>query len=715
MNILIVDDNQPNRYLLERLLPANGYRVRSASDGAEALERLSEQSFDLVVSDILMPRMDGFQLCRAVKGDSRYRRIPFVFYTATYTDPRDEAFALSLGAARFIIKPQEPEHFIDMLREVIKQRVAGELATPQVPLNDDIVHLKEYNARLVRKLEDKMLQLESQKERYLVTLASIGEGVITTDVEGRISLLNHQAERLTGWSEAEVQGLPLQQVLKIIRAHQPAADEPLARLLAEDRLGALCTAVDEHAILLRRDQEALAISVSATPIRNNGGKLYGAVFVLRDISDKREMVKRMTYQATHDALTGLINRTELEHRLERILSANASDAQHALLYLDLDQFKVVNDTCGHAAGDELLRQITMQLRSKVRKRDTLARFGGDEFGVLLEYCTVTQALRIADDLRGAVSDFRFVWQDRTFAIGVSIGLVPIPAAANSLTQVLMAADSACYAAKGRGRNRVHVYKPDDGELALRHSEMQWVPRIHRALAEGRFCLYEQPIAPLGELGAECEHAEVLIRLVNEDGGLVPAGAFIPAAERYGLIQSLDRWVVRQVLAVLRARGPDQARVRFAINLSGPSLGDEAFLEFVLGELDRCDGEPPRLCFEITETAAVADLSNALRFMGALSARGCCFALDDFGSGLASFSYLKSLPVDCLKIDGGFVKNMVTDQIDRAMVEAIHRVGSVMGITTIAECVESPTTLERLKAIGVNYAQGYGIAMPRPLQ
>ncbi|MGH8514957.1 MAG: diguanylate cyclase domain-containing protein, partial [Gammaproteobacteria bacterium] len=363
--------------LMETLLPANGYRVRSASDGTEALERLSEQPFDLVVSDILMPRMDGFQLCRAVKGDNRYRQIPFVFYTATYTDPRDEAFALSLGAARFIIKPQEPEIFIGMVREVIKQGAARELASPQEPSSDDAVYLKEYNSRLVRKLEDKMLQLESQKERYRVTLASIGEGVITTDVEGRISWLNPEAERLTGWSEAEAQGLPLQQVLKIIRAHRPAADETLARLLAEGRLGELCTAVDEHAILLRRDQEALAISASATPIQDSGGKLYGAVFVFRDISDTREMVKRLTYQATHDALTGLINRPEFERRLERVLSTNASDAQHALLYLDLDQFKVVNDTCGHAAGDDLLRQITLQLQSKVRKRDTLARFGGD--------------------------------------------------------------------------------------------------------------------------------------------------------------------------------------------------------------------------------------------------------------------------------------------------------------------------------------------------
>ncbi|MGH8570294.1 MAG: diguanylate cyclase, partial [Gammaproteobacteria bacterium] len=380
-----------------------------------------------------------------VKGDNRYRQIPFVFYTATYTDPRDEAFALSLGAARFIVKPQEPEIFIGILQEAIKQRAAGELASPQEPSTDDAVYLKEYNASLVRKLEDKMLQLESQKERYRVTLCSIGEGVITTDVEGRISLLNPEAERLTGWSEAEAQGLPLQQVLKIIRAHQPASDETLARLLVEGRLGELCTAVDEHAILLRRNQEELAISASATPIHDSGGKLYGAVFVFRDISDTREMVKRLTYQATHDSLTGLINRPEFERRLERVLGTNASDAQHALLYLDLDQFKVVNDTCGHAAGDDLLRQITMRLRSKVRKRDTLARIGGDEFGVLLEYCTVTQALRIADDLQGAVSDLRFAWQDRVFAIGVSIGLVPIPAAADSLAEVLMAADSACYA------------------------------------------------------------------------------------------------------------------------------------------------------------------------------------------------------------------------------------------------------------------------------
>ncbi|MGH8583309.1 MAG: response regulator, partial [Gammaproteobacteria bacterium] len=291
MNVLVVDDNHDNRYLMETLLPANGYQVSSASDGIEALERLSAEVFDLMISDILMPRMDGFHLCRAVKSDERYRQIPFVFYTATYTDPRDEAFALSLGAARFIIKPQEPEIFVGMLREVIEQRAAGELPSPQEPSTEDGVYLKEYNSRLVRKLEDKMLQLESQKERYRVTLCSIGEGVITTDVEGRIGLLNPEAERLTGWSEAEAQGLPLQQVLKITRAHQPAADETLARLLAEGRLGELCTAVDEHAILLRRNQEALAISASATPIHDSGGKLHGAVFVFRDISDTREMVK----------------------------------------------------------------------------------------------------------------------------------------------------------------------------------------------------------------------------------------------------------------------------------------------------------------------------------------------------------------------------------------------------------------------------------------
>jgi diguanylate cyclase (GGDEF)-like protein len=426
-----------------------------------------------------------------------------------------------------------------------------------------------------------------------------------------------------------------------------------------------------------------------------------------------QTVSELSYQASHDALTGLVNRREFERRLERILAMSPQEESHAVLYFDLDQFKVINDTCGHVAGDELLRQISSVLASQVRKRDTLARLGGDEFGVLLEHCQQEQALRIAHQMREALQDLRFVWQDRGFTVGASIGLVPIAPGVDTLATVFRAADDACYAAKEQGCNRVHLYQPDDYELAQRHGEMQWVPHIQEALANNRFSLFYQPIIPLGQGGRP--HGEVLLRLFNRNGDLVLPGAFIPAAERYNQMQAIDRWVVRTVFATLRDPDTVPPPTCVAINLSGQSLGNRQFLEFVEQQIENWAVPLDRICFEITETAAISNLSHAKRFFSALKPRGCRFALDDFGSGLSSFAYLKTLPVDFLKIDGSFVKDMVRDPIDHATVEAIHRIGHVMGIETIAESVENGRILAQLKAIGVNYAQGYALGKPRPLR
>jgi diguanylate cyclase (GGDEF)-like protein/PAS domain S-box-containing protein len=552
--------------------------------------------------------------------------------------------------------------------------------------------------------------LFDEKERIEVTLTSIGDAVITTDVAGRVDYLNRSAEQLTGWPQVEAVGRSLYQVFNIVDENtREPVDDPIQRCLQEGKIVGLAT----NTQLICRDGQEISIDYSAAPIHDHEGTKIGCVLVFRDVTEARRAERQLSYQASHDALTGLVNRREFERRLERILATALPNEAHAVVYLDLDQFKVVNDTCGHVAGDELLRQVGAALVSQVRKRDTLARLGGDEFGVLLEHCQQGQALRIAHQMREAVQDLRFVWQDRGFTIGASIGLVPIGPGVDTLATVFRAADDACYAAKEQGRNRVHLYQPDDHELAQRHGEMQWVPRIQEALVNNRFSLFYQPIIPLGQEGRP--HGEVLLRLFDRNGDLILPGAFIPAAERYNQMQAIDRWVIRSVFAALR--GPDTALPSgsIAINLSGQSLGDRQFLEFVEEQIEACAVVLERICFEITETAAISNLSLAKRFFSALKPRGCRFALDDFGSGLSSFAYLKTLSVDFLKIDGGFVKDMMRDPIDHAMVEAIHSIGHVMGLQTIAESVEDERILAQLKAIGVNYAQGYAVGTPRPLR
>jgi diguanylate cyclase (GGDEF)-like protein len=432
------------------------------------------------------------------------------------------------------------------------------------------------------------------------------------------------------------------------------------------------------------------------------------------VTGQRRLAEQLAHEATHDKLTGLVNRHEFERRLQRALATANRQSPHALLYLDVDQFKVVNDTCGHTAGDELLRQVSALLRAKVRARDTLARLGGDEFGVVLQHCPLGEAKRIAHTLREVIQNFRFGWLDKSFSLGVSIGLVAITSSDDTMELVLSAADSACYAAKERGRNRVHVYQLDDSEVVRRSGEMHWLPRIQRALEENRFCLYYQPIRPISPDADRPAQREVLVRMIDEKGQVVPPGAFLPAAERYGQMLAIDRWVVSKSLSALAGPIAGSGSVSFAINISGQSAGAPQFLEFVTEEIDRHHIAPDRICFEITETAAVSELNHVLKFMEELKVRGCRFALDDFGTGLASFSYLKTLPVDYLKIDGCFVRDLVADKTDRAMVEAIHRIGHVMGLRTVAEWVQDSRTLHALANIGVDYAQGYALGRPRPM-
>lgn len=551
--------------------------------------------------------------------------------------------------------------------------------------------------------------LFEEKELAQVTLQSIGDGVITTDRQGAVTYLNLAAQTFTGWSLPEAVGRRVSDVF--IMAGEGDGPMSLDLLLANEYT---CSRVP--ASLLSRSQREWAIEYSVSPIRGRQGELIGGVLVFHDVSETRELARQMSYQAAHDALTGLINRREFERRLENALTSACHESrQHALLYLDLDQFKVVNDTCGHVAGDELLRQVATLLEERVRDADTLARLGGDEFAVLLENCPEEGVERIATNLVLAIKDFRFAWQQSVFTIGVSIGAVLIDSEWDNVGTILAAADTACYAAKDKGRNRVQIFRPDDDDVALRHGQMQWVSRIAQALEHNRFRLSYQLIHPLADPAAE-KHAELLIYMVDEGGQRVPPGAFIPAAERFSVMPLLDRWVITTAFSAFRRLAMyNQERWVFSINLSGTSIGDESMLTFIREQFEDGAVPPDSICFEITETAAIANLAHAMHFIRELKRLGCRFSLDDFGSGLSSFAYLKNLDVDYLKIDGSFVKDMAEDPIDYAMVAAINQIGHVMGLKTIAEYVENDAIRDCLGLLGVDYAQGYGIARPEPLE
>jgi diguanylate cyclase (GGDEF)-like protein/PAS domain S-box-containing protein len=567
--------------------------------------------------------------------------------------------------------------------------------------------------RLLILREEADRALEAVKQRAQTILASIGDAVISLDRDGRIAYMNAAAEQLTGCAVGEAEGSPFERLFSIVDEHAvPGERTPLQRILA----GEPAADGDFAKLMVRPDGSKVAVNLVGAPIRERG-LVSGMVMVLHDMTRERQFVASLSWQASHDALTGLANRREFEYRLAQLLARMLRQpGRHALMFIDLDQFKLVNDTCGHAAGDELLRQVCQQLQQHLREGDTLARLGGDEFGVILENCPPDAALRVAESLRRAVQDLRFAWGGRPFSISASIGLVQVPPGQTSLAELLRTADVACYAAKERGRNRVYASHPDDSELSLRVGEMSWVQRIHAALAEQRFRLFGQPIVPLrgGEHGG---HLEILLRLQDEEGALVSPATFIPAAERYGLMPQIDRWVVAgtlEAMARFHAEHPQAPLLHCAINLSGASIGDHEFLAFIRERLASQPVAPESICFEITETAAIANLADATHFIDELKALGCRFSLDDFCAGMSSFMYLRHLPVDYLKIDGSFVRNLLDDPIDRAMVEMINQIGHVMGKRTIAEFVENGEVLEALRAMGLDYAQGYHIGKPQPL-
>jgi len=555
--------------------------------------------------------------------------------------------------------------------------------------------------------------LYEEKERAQITLSSIADGVVVTDQHGVVTSINPKAEVLTGWRIEDARGQPVSQVLSIT---DEGTHLPISGIIDKCLHKSQPVELAGTTVLNRRNGESNAVEFSIAPMRDRSGKSNGAVIVIHDVSEARKMAEEMQFLATHDTLTGLVNRGEFERRLnEAIQSAESSDIQYALCYLDLDRFKVVNDTAGHVAGDELLIQLTALLKSKVRNSDTLARLGGDEFGVLLHSCPLEKASEIAETIRRLVKEFRFVWEGKSFEIGASIGVIAITAQSGELKEILSAVDTACYLAKEQGRNRIHIFRPGDEEIARRHGEMELTHRIRRAIKEDRFTLWQQPLQPLNETLQHIKACEIFVRMLDDQDQIVYPSVFIPAAERYQLMPEVDRWVIKAMFnAIQEGRLLNDTQSYCFINLSGQSLGDHDLLQLIIDHLNTVSVAPERICFEITETAAIANLAHAINFVTVLESRGCCFALDDFGSGLSSFAYLKNLAVDFIKIDGHFIRDMVHNPVDRTMVEAISKIGHVMGIQTIGEFVEDTATRDALKLAGVDYAQGNGIAKPKPL-
>lgn len=559
-----------------------------------------------------------------------------------------------------------------------------------------------------KQLEQKLAQ---EHQKLKVTMDSIADAVITTDTSGKVQYLNPVAEALTGWPLNEAVGKPVAKIFNIINAltRKPAIN-PVKYCLKENRVAGLA----KNTLLINRDGIEIGVEDSVSPIRDGDGNTIGAVLVFRDVTQQRKMAEEIAYRASHDVLTGLVNRSEFENRLHHFIQDNReADMQNALMFIDLDRFKVINDTCGHTAGDKALKDVAQIMQTCIRSTDTLARIGGDEFAVILYKCNTQQAMKIAKSICQSVEEYRYLHAEECFRLGASIGLVMIDKHWTSTTSLMQAADSACYEAKSTGRNRVHLYYDDNHIAGSQRKETKWVSRIEKALEDKSFVLYCQRIMPLKHKGLA--HAEILIRMIDKDGSLIPPSAFFPAAERFHLASRIDRFVVAEVLEWMQVNKDELSHIEsISVNLSGQSLSDPTFHSYVFDLIKSKDIDCSKLCFEITETAAITNIVDAKKFIAEINQYGVKFALDDFGSGVSSFGYLKNLDVDYLKIDGQFITDLLKNEIGQATVRCIAEVAKVTGKKTIAEWVENKTVEDMLKKMGIDFTQGFLKHNPAPI-
>jgi len=587
------------------------------------------------------------------------------------------------------------------------QRVKAGERQVTIPLNrnDELQTLSENFQSMLNSLNAQEQELFSEKERLEVTLMSIGDGVITTDKKGLITYLNPVSEHLTGWSNYAAQGVHIEEVFKIYHeiTMQRAKNPALESMKSQKIVG-----LANHTVLLNRAGEKISIEDSGAPIVDKSGQIIGSVLVFHDATEARTLRKRLTWQALHDRLTGLQNRLAFENRLDDLIekSSENPNQEYCLIYIDLDQFKIVNDTVGHTAGDELLKQVSLLLQQHSRESDLLARIGGDEFAILLENCPIENALKIAEKIRKAVFEYRFTWEDRTFDIGTSIGIARAKGIINK-ADLMSQADVACYVAKEHGRNRVHVYKDDDQSSNQEFHALDWANRIKLAIADGDFILYAQEIHAL-QKDTEKNTYEILVRL-KQDEKVISPDQFLPAAERFNLMAQLDIYIVQKAYDWLKLHSNNIELLN--INISGQSLDDKYFNNALLEILEQDRSINQKICFEITETTAITHMSASISFLNSIKNHGCRLALDDFGSGFSSFGWLKTLPVDYVKIDGTFILDVLTDGVDAAMVKAIQEISEKMHIQTIAEFVENQAVADWLQQTGIDYAQGYHYHKP----
>lgn len=635
-----------------------------------------------------------------------------------------------IGKSVYVIVPEGHHHeemdFLDKIRqgqsikhyETLRKTKSGQLIDVSLTISpirnnvDNAITGMSIIARDISLHKHMLATMQEQHARLKVTMDSIGDAVVTTNQMGIIDYINPVAEQLTGWRNSEAIGMPISEILNIFdEKTQAKTPNPIEKCLREKRI----VNVTGNSVLLSKYGQTYGIEDSAAPIYDQQGDIIGAILVLRDVTSQRVLSNEMVYRATHDLLTGIKNRSQFEYTLEQVFADSQEfKTSHALMYIDLDQFKVVNDTCGHQIGDQLLKEVVDLIKKCIRTTDTFGRLGGDEFGIILERCTLDAAKRIAEHICNSIEEYRFQYEQRRFPIGASIGLVMINPEWNDTTTLLQAADSACYAAKEAGRSRVQVYSATNNSIELRRGESFWAAYLQRAIEENRFALFCQRIMPIHGEGKI--HGEILLRLRDETGKLVLPSTFFPAAERYHLASRIDRWVIRETFEWLQHNHQELDKIdSLAINLSGQSLSDPQFHQFVVTTLENLRIDCSKVCFEVTETAAITNIHQAIRFIDLMKQHRIRFSLDDFGSGVSSFGYLKMLPVDYLKIDGQFIRDLMDNPIDRATVRCISEVAKATNKKTIAEWVESESVEALLKDMDIDFIQGYRLHRPAPIQ